>query len=430
MAKKEKKSFLQKLFGKKDKVIKETSQDITGKPIESVEVITDEQVSVEEPIEYTPTENVVEEVEPVMPQPEISDVQIEPVNIKITTGYESVRSYEQLVEDIIDTSTSMLFHDEVPKVEYQPYKVPTCSTEGDSVEDSVEDSQDENSTVEELSAEEIVGEFYEEPVEEYAGDIVEEFTDETPEEPTDDLVEGESTVAVNVDVEVEEPIEESVDESIEESVDESVEEVVEEPTEDIVKEPTEEPTEEVTEEAIEEPIDEPAGPEVITYERLKELLNSRNGLIVDNDKIYNIYGELFLDNIVLEDAIIKDKAFIEGLNVYFGSVNDIKQMIGITQMFGIINPHIIPQTVPGQAGSSKFVYTLVNENPAAGSVLEPFTKMLVECCSIINHVKSVSSSVDGTQVAVIVEFDMSAVSASLGSFLSSIDKVYNIIRTK
>lgn len=414
MVKKEKKSFLQKLFGKKDKVIKETSQNITDKPMESVEVVTDEQVSVEEPVECIPTESVIEEVESVTSQPEISNVQVEPVNIKITTGYESVRSYEQLVEDIVDTSTSMLFHGEVPKAEYQPYEVPTYSTDGDCVGDSVEDSQDENSAIEKLPAEA--------PVEECAEDIVGE--------PTNDLVEEESTVTVDINVEAEEPVEESVDESVEEAIEESVDELIEEPTEEIVEESTEESTEEGTEEVIEEPVDEITGPEVITYERLKELLNSRNGLIIDNDKIYNIYGELFSDNIVLENDIIKDKAFIEGLNVYFGSVNDIKQMIGITQMFGIANPHVVPQTVPGQAGSSKFIYTLANENPAAGNVLEPFTKMLVECCSVINHVKSVSSSVDGAQVTVIVEFDMSAVSTSLGSFLSSIDKVYNIIRTK
>ncbi len=132
---------------------------------------------------------------------------------------------------------------------------------------------DEEATVTETVAEEVVEEVIEEP-------IVEEVVEEVIEEPiVEEVVEEvieEPVVEEVVEEVIEEPIvEEVVEEVIEEPiVEEVVEEVIEEPiVEEVVEEVIEEPiAEEVVEEAIEEPVVEEVVEEVIEEPIVEEVV--------------------------------------------------------------------------------------------------------------------------------------------------------------
>lgn len=111
MSKKEKKSFFQRLFGKKESKKTETLVEHEAVDVvEGVEETEEAPVEIQEVREQAKVETVseVEDKTEIIP----SQVEVEPVTTEIVTGIKTERSYGQIVESIVETASAMIMHEE------------------------------------------------------------------------------------------------------------------------------------------------------------------------------------------------------------------------------------------------------------------------------------------------------------------------------
>lgn len=168
----------------------------------------------------------------------------------------------------------------------------------------------------------------------------------------------------------------------------------------------------------------------INYSDLKDVEEQYNGIIIDDDSVYDLNGTLIMNGIRLSDDSIKDKAFINGDNMYFLPLSEYQQVKTIIDKFGVTGVPCKPMFVAGRKGACCFMYDVSNQPAVACDVLKLLTKVLVETCSIINNIKLIESELQDNTVKVTIEFDTKKISGRLNTFLSSIEKIFNMIKNK
>lgn len=168
----------------------------------------------------------------------------------------------------------------------------------------------------------------------------------------------------------------------------------------------------------------------INYSDLKDVEEQYNGIVVDDDSVYDLNGTLIMNGIRLSDDSIRDKAFINGDNMYFLPLAEYRQVKTIIDKFGVTGVPCKPTFVSGRKGACCFTYDVLNQPAVACDVLKLLTKVLVETCRIINNIKLIESEVQDNTVKVTIEFDTKKISGRLNTFLSSIEKIFNMIKNK
>ena len=111
MSKKEKKSFFQRLFGKKESKKTETlvEHEVVD-VVEGVEETEETPAEIQEVREQARVESVSEAEDKAEIIP--SQVEVEPVTTEIVTGIKTERSYGQIVESIVETASAMITQEE------------------------------------------------------------------------------------------------------------------------------------------------------------------------------------------------------------------------------------------------------------------------------------------------------------------------------
>lgn len=111
MSKKEKKSFFQRLFGKKESKKTETLVEHEAVDVvEGVEETEETPAEIQEVREQARIESVSEAEDKAEIIP--SQVEVEPVTTEIVTGIKTERSYGQIVESIVETASAMITQEE------------------------------------------------------------------------------------------------------------------------------------------------------------------------------------------------------------------------------------------------------------------------------------------------------------------------------
>lgn len=146
MSKKEKKSFFQRLFGKKESKKTETLVEHEAVDVlEGVEEVEEAPVEIQEVREQVRVESVsgVEDKTEIFP----SRVEVEPVTTEIVTGIKTERSYGQIVESIVETASAMIMHEEyIAEEEVQEVEEPKAVEE---IVEPVEEPEEPTPVVEE-----------------------------------------------------------------------------------------------------------------------------------------------------------------------------------------------------------------------------------------------------------------------------------------